>query len=49
MVRVDDEPSNTFIGSMAETDVDVDVSPYHRAGHERVVMRVAPTHPTTIG
>ena len=49
VVRVDDDPSNAFIDSMAKKYMDVDAYPFHQPGDERVVMRVEPTHTTRMG
>ncbi len=49
VVRVDDDPSNAFIDSMAKKYMDLDVYPYHQPGDERVVMRVEPVATSHMG
>ncbi len=47
--RIDDDPKNVFIDSMAKKYMGVDVYPFHQAGDERVVIVVAPEHATHMG
>ena len=49
VVRVDDDPSNAFIDSMASKYMGVDSYPYHQPGDERVVMRVEPAKTSQMG
>lgn len=49
VARVDDDPSNAFIDSMAKKYMDVDAYPFHQPGDERVMVRVEPTHTTHMG
>ena len=47
--RIDDDPDNAFIDSMANKYMGVDAYPFHQPGDERVVVRVRPTHTTQMG
>lgn len=47
--RVDPDPSNAFIDSMAKKYLDVDAYPFHQPGDERVVIVVRPEHATSMG
>lgn len=42
VVRIDDDPNNAFINSMAKKYLNQDVYPWHRPGDERVVITVQP-------
>lgn len=46
---VDDDSSNAFIDSMAKKYIDQDAYPWHKPGDHRMVVRVRPTHVTTMG
>ena len=47
--RIDPDPDNTFINSMAKKYMGQDVYPWHRPGDERVVVVVRPEHTTQMG
>ena len=47
--RVDPDPDNAFINSMAKKYMGEDVYPWHRPGDERVVIVVKPEHTTQMG
>ena len=47
--RVDPDPDNAFINSMAKKYMGQDVYPWHRPGDERVVLVVKPEHTTQMG
>jgi PPOX class probable F420-dependent enzyme len=47
--RVDPDPSNAFIDSMAKKYLDADSYPFHQPGDERVVIVVKPEHATSMG
>jgi PPOX class probable F420-dependent enzyme len=47
--RIDPDPDNAFINSMAKKYMGEDVYPWHRPGDERVVVVVRPEHTTTMG
>ncbi len=49
VVRVDEDPTNAFIDSMAKKYMDVDAYPFHQPGDERVVMRVEPDATSQMG
>lgn len=49
VVTVDDDPDNAFINSMAKKYMDQDVYPWHQPGDQRVVVRIAPEHTSTMG
>ncbi len=42
VVRVDEDPENTFINKMAKKYINQDTYPYHQPGDERVVIVVEP-------
>ena len=47
--RIDPDPDNAFINSMAKKYLGQDVYPYHQPGDERVVVVVRPEHTTQQG
>ena len=47
--RIDPDPENAFIDSMAKKYMGVDEYPFHQPGDERVVVRVKPNHTTQMG
>lgn len=47
--RIDPDPDNAFINSMAKKYMDQDVYPWHQPGDERVVVVVHPEHTTQMG
>lgn len=47
--RVDPDPDNAFINSMAKKYMDQEVYPWHQPGDERFVMVVRPEHSTQMG
>ena len=47
--RIDPDPDNAFINSMAKKYMDADVYPWHQPGDERVVVVVHPEHTTQMG
>jgi len=47
--RVDPDPDNAFINSMAKKYMGEDVYPWHRPGDERVVLVIKPEHTTRMG
>lgn len=47
--RVDPDPDNAFINSMAKKYLGQDVYPWHRPGDQRVVVFVRPVHTTRMG
>lgn len=49
VARVDEDPDNAFINSMAKKYMDQDVYPFHQPGDERVVIVVEPEHTTQMG
>lgn len=49
VARVDPDPTNAFIDSMAKKYMDVDEYPYHQPGDERVVMFIKPQRTTSMG
>ena len=49
VVRIDDDPSNEFIDSMAKKYMGVATYPFHQPGDQRVVMVVEPVHTTHMG
>lgn len=49
VVRIDDDPSNAFINSMAKKYMGVDEYPFHQPGDERVVMLMEPVHTSQMG
>jgi PPOX class probable F420-dependent enzyme len=49
VVRIDDDPDNAFINSMAKKYLGQDVYPWHRPGDRRVVIVVEPEHTTQMG
>ena len=49
VARIDPDPDNAFINSMAKKYIDQDVYPNHQPGDERVVVLVRPEHTTQMG
>lgn len=49
VVRIDPDPDNAFINSMAKKYMNEDVYPWHRPGDVRVVVVVQPEHTTQMG
>ncbi len=49
VARIDDDPDNKFIDSMAKKYMGVDKYPFHQPGDKRVVVRVKPEHTTAMG
>ncbi|MGB5756257.1 MAG: PPOX class F420-dependent oxidoreductase [Acidimicrobiales bacterium] len=49
VVRIDEDPDNAFINSMAKKYMGQDEYPYHQPGDERVVMVIEPQHTTQMG
>lgn len=49
VTAIDNDPSNTFIDSLAKKYLDQDAYPYHQPGDKRVVVSVAPEHTTQMG
>jgi len=47
--RIDPDPDNAFINSMAKKYMGQDVYPWHQPGDERVVVVVRPRHTTEMG
>ena len=47
--RIDPDPDNAFINSMAKKYLGEDVYPWHNPGDERVVVVVRPEHTTKMG
>ena len=47
--RIDPDPDNAFINSMAKKYMDQDVYPWHQTGDERVVVVVRPVHTSQMG
>ncbi len=47
--RIDPDPDNAFINSMAKKYLDQDVYPWHQPGDERVVVVIRPEHTTQMG
>ena len=47
--RIDPDPDNAFINSMAKKYMGEDVYPWHNPGDERVVVVVRPEHTTKMG
>ena len=47
--RIDPDPDNAFINSMAKKYLGQDVYPFHQPGDERVVVVVRPRHTTEMG
>ena len=47
--RIDPDPDNAFINSMAKKYLAEDVYPWHNPGDERVVVVVRPEHTTKMG
>ncbi len=46
---IDDDEGNAFINSMAKKYMDQDVYPFPQPGDERIVVKVAPDHTTSMG
>lgn len=49
VARIDPDPDNAFINSMAKKYMNEDVYPWHQPGDERVVVVVRPQHTTQMG
>ena len=49
VARIDPDPDNAFINSMAKKYMDQDVYPWHQPGDERVVVVVRRQHTTQMG
>lgn len=49
VVAVEPDPDNAFIDSLAKKYIDQDHYPWHQPGDERVVVKVAPEHTTSMG
>lgn len=49
VVRVDADPDNEFINSMAKKYMGADEYPYHQPGDERVVMVIKPAKTSQMG
>lgn len=49
VARIDPDPDNAFINSMAKKYMGADVYPWHQPGDERVVVVVRPEHTTQMG
>jgi PPOX class probable F420-dependent enzyme len=47
--RIDPDPNNAFINSMAKKYLGRDVYPWHQPGDERVVIVIRPEHTTQMG
>ncbi|MFN8591092.1 MAG: PPOX class F420-dependent oxidoreductase [Thermomicrobiales bacterium] len=47
--RIDPDPDNAFINSMAKKYLNEDVYPWHQPDDERVVIVVRPEHTTQMG
>ena len=47
--RIEPDPDNAFIDSMAKKYMDEDVYPWHQPGDERVVVVIRPEHTTQMG
>lgn len=47
--RIEEDPDNDFINTMAKKYMGVDVYPLHQPGDERVVVYVKPRHTTQMG
>jgi PPOX class probable F420-dependent enzyme len=48
VVRIEDDPNNQFINSLAKRYLGVDTYPYHQPGDERVVLYIQPEHTTSM-
>ncbi len=46
---VEEDEGNAFINAMAKKYMDEDVYPWHQPGDERIVLKVLPSHTTTMG
>jgi PPOX class probable F420-dependent enzyme len=46
---VEEDEGNAFINAMAKKYIDEDVYPWHQPGDERIVLKVRPTHTTSMG
>ncbi len=46
---VEEDEGNAFINAMAKKYMDEDVYPWHQPGDERILMKVLPSHTTTMG
>jgi PPOX class probable F420-dependent enzyme len=49
VVRIDEDPKNEFINSMAKKYLGADEYPWHQPGDERVVIVVEPEHTSSMG
>lgn len=49
VARIDEDPDNKFINSMAKKYINQDVYPNHQPGDERVVVVIEPEHTTAMG
>ena len=49
VTRIDEDPNNDFINSMAKKYMGQDVYPWHNPQDERVVVFVEPEHTTSMG
>jgi hypothetical protein len=49
VVRIDDDPDNVFIDSMAKKYLNMDTYPYHQPGDERIIIVIEPQHTTFMG
>jgi len=47
--RIDPDPDNAFINSMAKKYINQDVYPWHQPGDKRVVVVVRPEHTSQMG
>ena len=47
--RIDPDPDNAFINSMANKYMGVEVYPWHQPGDERVVLVIRPEHTSQMG
>ncbi len=46
---VEEDEGNAFINAMAKKYIDEDVYPWHQPGDERIVLKILPSHTTTMG
>ena len=46
---VEEDEGNAFINAMAKKYIDEDVYPWDQPGDERIVLKVKPSHTTTMG
>jgi PPOX class probable F420-dependent enzyme len=47
--RIDNDEDNAFINAMAKKYIDKDIYPWHKEGHERVVIYVRPESHSSMG